>query len=371
MNCKTTLLILVFLTPILGACQKEVADIVVSTNSPSVTKVSTKLEDRTPKGIVTYFNRLIKDSLIVVGQACYPANLNTAQGYQTYFENLYTLTGKYPALLGLHFSQKRSQDTTIINQLAINHWQKGGLVTVGMSFDNPFFDGSDGSLAIDYGKIDLKKLLTSAPDSKEKTAYRNQLMFVSKALLSLKKAGVTVIWRPFHEMNGNWFWWGLEDAKKTAKVSDFHLLWQDMHKTFAQLGLDNLIWVFAPSNPWNQYVRNSLALLYPGNAFVDMVGMSIYKAPLPDFKENYETLKQFNKTIVIAESGDDIDNQGNKVLDEMDMLRKYRGKAGYFLQWASWQNSKLNVLVRRAIIDNPNSKEMMNHQWAVTLDEMK
>jgi mannan endo-1,4-beta-mannosidase len=372
MNFKRIAFFVCLLNPIWGSCQKEVANIAISTNKlPNGQSASTKLEDRTPKGIVKYFDRLIKDSLIVVGQACYPANLNTSEGYKTYFENLYTQTGKYPALLGLHYSQKRSQDTTIINQLTINHWQKGGLVTVGMSFNNPFFEGSDGSSAIDYSKIDLKKLLSSAPDSKEKTAYRNQLIFVSKALLNLKKAGVVVIWRPFHEMNGNWFWWGLEDAKKTAKVNDYHLLWQDMHKTFTQMGLDNLIWVFAPSNPWNQDVRNSLALLYPGNDYVDIVGMSIYKAPLPDFVENYATLKQFSKTIVIAECGDDIDNQGDKVLDEMDMLRKYRGKAGYFLQWASWQNSKLNVLVRRAIIDNPNAKEMMNHRWAVTLDEIK
>lgn len=374
MNIKKITIFMCLLTPTLGSCQKEIAKIAVSTNSAiTINSLSTsiKLEDRTPKGILKYFDRLIKDSLIVVGQACFPANLNTSEGYKTYFENLNTQTGRYPALLGLHYSQKMGQDTTIINQLAINHWKKGGLVTVGMSFNNPFFEGSDRSLAIDYGKIDLKKLLSTAPDSKEKTAYRNQLTFVSKALLSLKKAGVVVIWRPFHEMNGNWFWWGLEDAKNPKKVSDYHLLWQDMHKTFTQMGLDNLIWVFAPSDPWNQDVRNSLALLYPGSEYVDIVGMSIYKAPVPDFLENYASLKQFNKTIVIAECGDDIDNQGVKVLDEMDILRKYRGKAGYFLQWASWQNSKLNVLVRRAIIDNPNAKEMMNHQWAVTLDEIK
>lgn len=374
MNLKAIAIFACFLTPFFGFGQKAEVNPTVSTNSPipsHSTSPSTKLADRTPKGIVKYLDRLIKEGLIVVGQACYPANLNTSEGYQTYFENLYTQTGKYPALLGLHYSQKRSQDIPMVNQLAINHWQKGGLVTLGMSFNNPFSEGSGGSSPLDYGKIDLKKLLSSAQDSKEKKAYRNQLIFVAKALLSLKKAGVVVIWRPFHEMNGNWFWWGLEDAKKTTKAGDYHLLWRDMHATFTQMGLDNLIWVFAPSNPWNQDVRNSLALLYPGGDYVDMVGMSIYKAPVPDFVENYATLKQFNKTIVIAECGDDIDNQGKKVLDELDILTKYRGKAGYFLQWASWQNRKLNVLVRRAIVDNPNAKEMMNHRWAVTLDEIK
>lgn len=334
---------------------------------------SALLKDRTTTGIINYLDGLINDSLIVVGQACFPANLNTAQGYQTYFENLHTQTGKYPGLLGMHYSTKVIKDTATINQLAINHWRKGGLVTLGASFDNPF---KDSSKTVNFDKIDLTKLLASAPDSKEKTQYRNHLTAFANALLTLKKAGVVVIWRPFHEMNGNWFWWGLKDAKNTTKARDFHQLWQDMHSTFLQMGLDNLLWVFAPSNPWNQDVRTAISRLYPGNKYVDIVGMSIYKAPLPDFDENYGTLRQFGKTIVIAECGDDIDNQGDKSLDELDFLRKYRGKAGYFLQWASWQNSKLNrdggpVKVRRAIIDNPNARQMMNHPVAVTLDKMK
>ena len=153
----------------------------------------------------------------------------------------------------------------------------------------------------------------------------------------LKEAGVVVLWRPFHEMNGTWFWWGPNDRTKQTNAKDFQLLWQDMHRTFEAMGLDNLVWVYAGNNPWKPYVRDAFVAMYPGADFVDVVGMDIYKAPVPEFAENYETLKQFNKPIVIAECGDDIDNLGVKVLDERDLVRQYKGKAAYFMQWSSWR----------------------------------
>jgi mannan endo-1,4-beta-mannosidase len=362
---KTLILLMVFLLPIKGFCQK-IAHEIVAINGQSI---STKLEDRTPKGIVKYFDRLIKDSLILVGQHC-----EGEQDYALFFESLYAQTGKYPGLLGLEYGWRANVDYNKVNKLLINHWQKGGIVTLTWCADNPFKDGKynvSWNSMVHKDSIDLKKLLASAPDSEEKNNYRNELMNVVKGLKSLKESGVTVLWRPFHEMNGNWFWWGPNDEKAPTNLQDFQLLWQDMHKTFDEMGLNNLVWVFATNNPWNEDVRKAIYEMYPGSNYVDIVGMDIYKAPVPDFTDNYETLKRFNKTIVIAECGDDIDNKGTKVLNELEIIEKYRGKAGYFMQWASWHNPKFNVKVRRAIIDNPNAKEMMNHPSAVTLDEVK
>ncbi|GAB2595190.1 glycoside hydrolase family 26 protein [Spirosoma areae] len=180
----------------------------------------------------------------------------------------------------------------------------------------------------------------------------------------------------FHEMNGSWFWWGANDAETPTNLADFKQLWQDMHQTFTSMGLDNLVWVYAANNPFSPVTREAVLTMYPGDAYVDVVGMDIYKAPVPDFTENYKILQKLNKPIVVAECGDDIDNQGVKVLDELEIIRQYRGKAGYFMQWHSWTNGKLSrpggpVKVRRAIIDNPNARDMMNHPSAVTLDEMR
>lgn len=333
----------------------------------------TQLTDRSPKGIVNYFNRLIKDSLIVVGQHCAGEDNNQEKGYQTFFENLYNQTGKYPGLLGLEYGYTANVPHDVINNLLINHWKKGGIVTLTWCADNPFKDGYNGNWnAIAHkDSIDLKMVLASAPDSKAKTSYRNELLRVGNGLKKLQDAGVTVLWRPFHEMNGSWFWWGPNDGKQPTNLADFRLLWQDMHKTFTDMGLDNLVWVYAVNNPFSPSTKEAVISMFPGEAYVDLVGMDIYKAPVPDFTDNYELLKKLNKTIVVAECGDNIDNQGKKVLDEVEIVKKYRGKAAYFMQWHSWYNPRLKVKVRRAIIDNPNAKEMMFHPSAVTLDDMK
>ncbi|MDR6562311.1 MULTISPECIES: glycosyl hydrolase [unclassified Arcicella] len=334
---------------------------------------SIKLKDRTPKGIVKYFDRLIKDSLIVVGQHCAGEDNNQVRGYQTFFEELHSQTGKYPGLLGLEYGSRPNVPHDVINQMMIDHWNKGGIVTLTWCADNPFKDGYNGNwnAIINKDSINLKSLLSIAPDSKAKASYWTELMQVAKALKKLKDAGVVVLWRPFHEMNGSWFWWGPNDDKQPTNLEDFKILWQDMHKTFRKMGLDNLVWVYAPNNPFSSSTKEAVLTMYPGDSYVDIVGMDIYKAPVPDFTDNYELLKKLNKTIVIAECGDDIDNKGTKVLDETEIVKKYKGKAGYFMQWHSWYNPRLKVKVRRAIIDNPYAKEMMNLSAAVTLDEMK
>ena len=348
-----------------------------STYAQQSATAAARLTDRTPKGIVAYFNRLISDSLIVVGQHCAGEDNNQVKGYQTFFENLHTQTGKYPGLLGLEYGYTANVNHDEINKLLLDHWKKGGLVTLTWCADNPFKDGYNvnWNSIIHKDSIDLKSLLASAPPSTAKTNYRRELVNVANGLKKLKEEGVVVLWRPFHEMNGSWFWWGPNDAETPTNLADFKLLWQDMYQTFTQMGLNNVVWVYAANNPFSPSTKEAVLTMYPGDAFVDLVGMDIYKAPVPDFTDNYELLKKLNKTIVLAECGDDIDNQGLKVLDELEIVKKYRGKAGYFMQWHSWNNPKPKqgngpVKVRRAIVDNPNARAMMNHPSAVTLDRL-
>lgn len=269
---------------------------------------SALLNDRTPKGIVAYLDRLIKDCLIVVGQHCAGEDNNQVKGYQTFFEKLHTQTGKYSALLGLEYGYTANVNYAEINKLLVGHWNKGGLVTLTWCVDNPFKAGYTvnwNSITNKYS-IDLKSLLTSASPSTAKTNYRCELVNVANGL---KDAGVVVLWRPFHEMNGPWFWWGPNNANRPTSLADFQLLWQDIYQTFTAMGINNLVWVYAVNNPFSPSTKDAVVSMFPGDAYVDVVGMDIYKAPVPDFTDNYELLKKLNKTIVLAEC-DDIDNQG-------------------------------------------------------------
>ena len=61
-----------------------------------------KLTNRTKSGILSYLNTITRDSMIIVGQYC-GVGSKTAEGYDDYFEGLYKLTGKYPALISVEY----------------------------------------------------------------------------------------------------------------------------------------------------------------------------------------------------------------------------------------------------------------------------
>src|SRR5699024_12023865 len=77
-------------------------------------------------------------------------------------------------------------------------------------------------------------------------------------------AGVPVLWRPLHEFDGQWFWWGKGGPK------NFRRLWQLMYNRFTMHhGLNNLIWVLGYSGE----IENGW---YPGDEYVDISGADTY-----------------------------------------------------------------------------------------------
>lgn len=74
-----------------------------------------------------------------------------------------------------------------------------------------------------------------------------------------------------HEMNGHWYSWGYRDTK----AAEFVAAWRHLHEVFAQQGATNVIWTWTP-NVINYLRKISLKALYPGDAYVDWVGMDGY-----------------------------------------------------------------------------------------------
>jgi mannan endo-1,4-beta-mannosidase len=320
-----------------------------------------KLTDRSKKGILSYFKTIVKNKQVIVGQQC-SESTDVASSYKKYFQRLFDSTGHYPALIGLDYGYFENINLPQTNDYAIKQWQQGGLVTISWHADCPWTDGYNvrWDPIVNKDVIDFKKLLKDAPDSKEKTIYRAELNTIAKALKQLKSTGVIVLWRPFHEMNGNWFWWGANVITNPTNTKDYAALWIDMYKTLTvDYGLDNLIWIYAP----NKGSRYSAAIdaLYPGDKYVDLVALDNYPQT-PEFNDYPEMLK-FGKPVTNGETGPQNDFYGR--FDEVKVLNVFKGKAPYFLQWHSWTNAKV------AIVDNLHAKELMNDAAAVTLDKIR
>ncbi|SDY54335.1 Glycosyl hydrolase family 26 [Modestobacter sp. DSM 44400] len=89
---------------------------------------------------------------------------------------------------------------------------------------------------------------------------------------SIQRYAHPVTIRLMHEMNGNWYPWG--SGVNGNQPGQFVLAWQHVHDRFAALGVSNVTWMWAPNGVFRGSA--SLAGLYPGDAYVDLVGMSNY-----------------------------------------------------------------------------------------------
>ena len=106
-----------------------------------------------------------------------------------------------------------------------------------------------------------------------------QMDTVAYYLKQLQEAKVPVLWRPYHEMNGSWFWWGgRTEGEITTKA-----LYRGMFERFTQYhGLTNLVWM------WNvdRVSREGMEFekYYPGNETLDILSLDVYGS---DFAQSY------------------------------------------------------------------------------------
>jgi len=89
---------------------------------------------------------------------------------------------------------------------------------------------------------------------------------------SIKAFGHPVTIRLMHEMNGNWYPWGL--GVNGNKPGQYVAAWQHVHDRFTALGVTDVSWMWAPNAVYTGSAP--LAQLYPGDAYVDAVGLSNY-----------------------------------------------------------------------------------------------
>jgi len=301
---------------------------------------------------VKVFN-LLKKAQFIVGQEL-GSGEDTAHGYEAYVQNLQEKTGKYVGLVGIDFSY--TTDSTSIEkttQPAIDFWNRGGLVAAVNQPNNPFTGGGP----LDRQDVVLEELLQ--PGNKAYDAWQANLNKVANFLEHLQNAGVTVLWRPFQEMNGGAFWWASRES------TSFISLWQQMFKYFTETRkLHNLLWVYCPGAVT---ATSSLGEFYPGDDFVDILGQDIYKPDITGLA--YKTLLSMAKgrPIALCEFGpsDESHPAGDyDWLQMLNILKKSYPKIAYFMAWVDTPGLEISL------VSNQNVEKLMNDPKVTTLDKL-
>ncbi len=248
---------------------------------------------------------------------------------------IFNASGKYPAIRGLDYM---NDDFEGVNERAVDWWNKGGLVTIcwhcGSDFSGAWKESQETEIK------DWDKALTEGTD--EYNALIKGMDKAADALNELKEKGVTVIWRPFHEADGGWFWWGKGGSENFVK------LWRIMYNHYTkERNLNNLIWVQGFSHNGEKINK-----WYVGDGFCDIVGADSYDGGGQN--ELYKTVKNVhakNKPICYHECGE---NPTAEQLKETKWL--------WFMTWHT-----------EYLTDNNSEKEIKDlytSDYVITLDEL-
>jgi mannan endo-1,4-beta-mannosidase len=256
--------------------------------------------------------------------------------------------GDFPAVFGwdlghLEYDEKKQIDSVPFKKLRkyiIRAYRLGGINTISWHVHNP----SSGGSAWDTSGQAVRSVL---PGGANHDKFMSWLDKVADFALSLKdgQTPIPIIFRPYHENTGSWFWWG----EKLATPEEYTTLWKMTVDHFRSRGVHNFLYAYSPDrfSSKEHYLR-----CYPGDDYVDILGNDLYhqNSVSPEsgkfftfiLNQNLTTLtelsKEHNKIIAITETGVNMagfPNWWTEVLGAT--LRNYN--LAYFLVW---RNARLS-----------------------------
>lgn len=193
-------------------------------------------------------------------------------------------------------------------------WAKAtkGTVTLTFHWFSPL-GGRDKSFYSEHTDFDPERVLIE--NTPERTAFYHDMDVIARELIKFYNSDIPVLWRPFHEAEGTWFWWGRKGAKIASKL---YCLMYDYYVNV--LHLDNLLWV------WNCPLKEA----YPGDEYVDIVSMDVYlnSYEKTDYCKQYEELIQVTsvgKVAALAEVG---------YMPDIEILEKSHIPWAYYMTWS-------------------------------------
>jgi mannan endo-1,4-beta-mannosidase len=255
----------------------------------------------------------------------------------------YDLTAKYPGLFGGDFGFSAGEDKdSVLGRPAMieevkRQYRNGAVVTltwheVRPTDDEPvtFKDSVQGHLT----DAEWKELLT--PGSPLNLRWCAQVDVVAGYLKQLQDAHVPVLFRPYHEMNGNWFWWGGRPGSSGSAA-----LYRQIYDRLVNMHhLDNMLWLWNVGAPGGN--AGSIADYNPGTQYADLATMDTYG----EFKQEYYTsllALAGDKPIALAEVGR---------LPSPEVLQQ-QPRWTYFMCWSEFIQEHNPLDLVNAVYDAP------------------
>lgn len=203
---------------------------------------------------------------------------NTPRELSLYSDQAEQITGHYPAVWGQDFGFAPDGDmdgtnfrADVVAEARRQH-ARGSIITLMWHAVRPTeeepvtFEGSICRGLLD--PEDWTDLLTGGTSVHQR--WIRQVDVIAGLLTELRDADIPVLWRPYHEMNGDWFWWCSRPGP-----TGYEALYRALFDRFTRHhGLNNLLWVWNANAPRDNVLPYEAC--YPGHDVVDILAADVY-----------------------------------------------------------------------------------------------
>ncbi|MEK5238184.1 glycosyl hydrolase [Paenibacillus sp. FSL L8-0470] len=264
-------------------------------------------------------------------------------------------TGKKPAVVGfdlMDYSPSRVERGTTSNEIdqAIQWDGQNGIVTFAWHWNAPkdLIDQPGKEWWRGFYTDSTTFDLSYALEHKASEDYQLLLRDIDAIAVQLKRlqdADVPVLFRPLHEAEGGWFWWG---AKGPGPAKELYRIVYDRLTNMHHL--NNLIWV------WNSVAEE----WYPGDDVVDIVSYDSY----PSKGDYSPQIGKFDQLVALGNDHKLVALSENGSIPDPELLQLYNADWSWF---CTWEGEHLKDGITNSLA---HLNKLYNHEYVVTLDEL-
>jgi len=184
------------------------------------------------------------------------------------------VAGDYPAVYGWDIAGLEKDDAKNIDGVPFDKMKeyikeahkRGGVSTISWHFDNP----ATGKNAWDNTPNSLKTVLPGGENHQKFTTWLDKAATFFLSLKDKNGKNIPILFRPYHELTGGWFWWG----KGNCTPEEFKTLWKFTLDYLQKKGVHNLIYIY---NTGGFNSKEDFLAHYPGDDYADILSFDAYQ----------------------------------------------------------------------------------------------
>ncbi|MGM9703828.1 MAG: glycoside hydrolase family 26 protein [Prevotella sp.] len=193
-----------------------------------------------------------------------------------------SVCGDFPAVIGFDLGHLENGDSLNLDgvpfermrQEIIRQFDRGGMVTLSWHLDNPLTGGTAwvvGDSLAEQEKLTVASVLEGGEKHEVFLGWLDTLASFLNSLETPYGVKVPVLFRPWHEHTGSWFWWG----QNLCTTEQYKALWKLTVEQLKQRGVTNVLYAYSPGTEFNGDAEKFLER-WPGDEIVDVIGFDSY-----------------------------------------------------------------------------------------------